>query len=734
LNYNLLIYHIGGLVLISEVGYRDITDLRVTYDIKTILDAVECYENNPNYEVHKETLIRLIEEALPFIQPIGYVLNKRASGFIVMESKGFLYCIVTLGEWVDQQIKTYFADYMYLEGMMLNALADNILYEATNELYRKIHEKTKDINLFLTSRYEAGNSNVPMEAQLEIFECMKLEFDIPVSITSGYMLAPSKTLAYMYAIVEHDCSHGVDHDCSLCQSKVCKQRKYKITLISGEKQTIIQGKIGENVLSVLRRHGYSIDAPCSGKRICGKCKVVAQNHKYVLEASEEKYLTEQEKAKGVILACFHNLDQDLTLLLTEKNTGHVIEDNYAPITIEKLIETPEDSCGVAIDIGTTTIALSLIHLHSQKVLAVEKMLNPQRAYGADVISRILYNNQHKDQRLTELIVSSLEEAIRKLIITSNVLYKDVCHIAIAGNTTMIYLLLGIDPEPLAVSPFTTIELGLHQCRSWEIWEKLNLDAKVSVLPWISAYVGGDIVSGMFATELRKQQGNSLLIDIGTNGEMVLKAGERIISASTAAGPAFEGANIRCGMGSVDGAVCEIADHQGEFTWKVLGDKEPLGICGSALIDAVHILLERGTIEPSGFMEKPFMFTEDIGIYPEDVRQVQLAKAAIAAGIEVLLDAANLSFEDVDAVFLAGGFGSHLNISSAVSIGLIQEPLKSKVHVVGNSSLAGCVKFLLENDAANYVESIKLDCEYIELSTNMKFNDAYIMNMFFGGLL
>lgn len=719
---------------INQIGYRNSMELGIKYDIKTILDAVECFENNPNYDIHKQTLLSLIDVSIDQIHPKGFLLNKKGSKFIDINSKGYLYCIVTLGNWIDIQIKNYFNEYLYLEGMMLNALADNILYEATNELYAIINGQINTLDLFLTSRYEAGNSMVPMEAQLDIFDSLKEIFDMQVSITSGFMLAPAKTLAYIYAIVDQDCSHGIDHDCSHCESETCKQRKYKLTIISGDNKSIIQGKTGENVLSVLRRHGLYVEAPCSGKRLCGKCKVIAKDHNFILDDVESKFLTEQEKDNHVILACFHQLDHDMTIVLKSGKGGHIIEDNYRPITIDEPVEAIEGKFAIAIDIGTTTIAMSLVNLNSQEVLAVEKMLNPQRAFGSDVISRILYSNQHKNNTLTELILNSLEEGIERLLVQTNTKHKDIQDIAIAGNTTMIYLLLGIDPEPLAMSPFTTIELGTYQCPSRELWEQLNIEAKVTILPWISAYVGGDIVSGMFATNLRQEKGNIVLIDIGTNGEMVLKTGDRVISASTAAGPAFEGANIRCGMGSVDGAVCEIEDNNGEIIWKVLGDEEPVGICGSALIDAIHILLSRGTIEKSGFMSEPIMFKGNIGIYPEDVRQVQLAKAAIAAGVEVLLEAAGLSFEDIDALYLAGGFGSHLNISSAVNIGLIHEQLREKVHVVGNSSLAGCVKFLLEKDGFNRVERIKLDCEYIELSTNMKFNEAYIMNMMFGGLL
>jgi len=274
---------------INQSGYKLRVELGITYNTKLILDTVECYENNPNYDVHKQTLLDLIEKAKEHIKPLGYVFNKSTSSYLDATQYGFLYCVVTLGEWIDNQIKTYFAQYEYLEGMMLNAFADNVLYEATNHLYDELHRYTKESDVFLTSRYEPGNSNIPMEAQKDIFDIMMAEFDINLFITSGYMLAPSKSLAYFYGVVNEDCNHGIDHDCSLCDSITCKNRKYILTVHTGETTRIIQGRKGDNLLSVLRQNGCFIEAPCSGKRLCGKCKITATNHAYDLSQEESQF-------------------------------------------------------------------------------------------------------------------------------------------------------------------------------------------------------------------------------------------------------------------------------------------------------------------------------------------------------------------------------------------------------------------------------------------------------------
>lgn len=714
-------------------------DLPFKIHLKSILDTVECYENNPNYETYKATLEGLIREAQLHVHPKGFMVHQQNSEYLVKEQFGFYYCIVTLGQWIEDKIKACFDAHEYLEGMMFNALADNVLYEATNEFYNlikvKMSERSTILNkeLFLTSRFEPGNSSVPLEAQNEILRAVQEHFTIPVDITTGYMLSPSKTLGYVYGIVEEDCSHGIDHDCSSCSSTQCKHRKYIIQVEQGSHHTRIQGRVGENVLSVLRNNHFFVEAPCNGKGLCGKCKVIAKGHRFRLTAEEKKFLSQSQISEGYILACLHTLEGDLNVSMDGEGEHPIIEDTYAPIFIENPIVVDPLTYGIAVDIGTTTLALSLIHLQSGKTIAVEKRLNPQKAFGADVISRIMYVNTQRDDKLTQLIRTSILQGIESLVKQVEALsLGNIQKITLTGNTTMIYLLLGLDPEKLAVSPFTTIDLGLYECNSKELFDSQELIADVTILPWISAYVGGDIVAGVYATQLLDQQGNFLLVDIGTNGEMVLKKGNKLFCAATAAGPAFEGANIRCGMGSVHGAVCEIKEVDQGFDLKVLGDVTAKGLCGSALIDAISLLLQKEIIENTGYLEEAYMFNELIGIFPEDVRQVQLAKAAIAAGIEVLLHEAKIDFEELDALFLAGGFGSHLNIEHGITIGLIPEAMRDKVVIVGNASLAGGVKYLQEMYGNTGVNRIIEASEYIELSTSIKFNELYVMHMMFGG--
>jgi uncharacterized 2Fe-2S/4Fe-4S cluster protein (DUF4445 family) len=342
--------------------------------------------------------------------------------------------------------------------------------------------------------------------------------------------------------------------------------------------------------------------------------------------------------------------------------------------------------------------------------------------------------ENKENIMSKLIRTSIESLTIAMLEENGLSSNLINEMVISGNTTMMYLLLDIDPSELAVSPFRTIEKGLTEIKANDIFTELD-SFNITILPFVSAYVGGDIISGLFANHIIDQDKNIIFVDIGTNGEMVIKTGNRLISVATAAGPAFEGANIKCGMGSLGGAICEIkesADSETGYEIISLGDGEPEGICGSALIDAIALLHKQGFIEDSGFMEKERMLIGKIGIYPQDVRQVQLAKAAILAGVEILMDEAGLTYEDIDEFYIAGGFGSHISVINSAYIGLIPKEVVDRVKVVGNSSLAGSIRYLLDKKGKEEVLELLNICEYVELSTNMKFMDAYIMGMAFGG--
>lgn len=760
-----------------------------------VLTQLQCYENSENYNTYSETFDEVLKEILDNIEVIGYYCDHKPNEYIKQSCEKSVYCMVTLGNWVDTQVNFYFESYEYLKGMMLNSLADYILFEASNQLYTIISESYKTNNLYLTTRYETGTTKIPLQFQETILNVINETHQTDLELTSGFMIKPSKSLAYFYGVSNKNCSHGIDHDCSTCDMITCPQRKLNLVIIENDHNKIVKVKQGENLLKALRDNDFLVEAPCGGKGLCGKCKVKLIDGKIDYEQSELNFLTKSEIDNGIILACFHQINQNMVIEISQgKKSSKITSDfgnikinnpKYNIITIEGLKETVQDNeslislinnklnkeyktsiysirdlsnlnniknpfnlliknnqkiCsasenkikafGIAIDIGTTTIAISLINLLTRENIETYKSMNPQRIYGADVISRIQHTLENKEQVLTKIIQKEIKDAITEILSNQKLEYSDIYEMAIAGNTTMVYLLLGINPYKISISPFTTVDTSMLKLTTCELFG-FNSRCEVVILPTISAYIGADIVSGMYGIDILNNKDTVLFIDIGTNGEMAIKYDDKIITASTAAGPAFEGANIKCGMGSIEGALYNVSYEKNKYKYSVIGNTTPKGICGSALIDISADLINRGIVDKTGRMEvKKVNIHGDISLFQEDIRQLQLAKAAIAAGIEVLLDAANLKFEDIDTLYLAGGFGSNLSIDNATTIGLIPSELKEKVTCFGNSSLAGCVKYLLEYEADNSFDNIKAKCDYIELSTNMTFNNAYIMEMGF----
>jgi len=702
-------------------------ELRIDDNLEAVLKSIDCHKSSLNYPSYKSTMENLSEKYIALIKPIGYVLVDENTVPIRIQ------CFVTVGEAIETVINTCFETHNYLEAMMLNALADRILFGATHHLYELISTHYLEAQKFLSTRFEPGNSDVSMSVQGDIVDSMKREYALDINITEAYMISPMKSLAYYYEISDENCSFGIDHDCSACGAESCHQRKYIIRLHKENSMHIIQGIYGENLLKVLQRNHVILDAPCGGNKTCMKCKITAKAHGYTLSQEELERIPESEQ-KDVILACYHMVDRDLDIVL-ETPKEHIVETGFIEFDLKlPQIYTSDDGVkfGVGVDIGTTTVAVSLVNLSTRKVVGTKKKINPQKSYGADVISRIMYINENKSHTLGASIRSTIMTMTDELIVENQIVGNCIEEMVISGNTTMIYILLDIDPKELAVAPFKTVELNFEDYQSSQLF-KSKSNFKVRILPWISAYVGGDIVSGLYATHMMDQTGNILLVDVGTNGEVALKTDNRIITAATAAGPAFEAANIKCGMGAVDGAICELQMDRDEFVIETIGDQEPIGICGSAIIDAIALLHKTQKIDDTGFMKQEVMVFDNIGIYPEDVRQVQLAKAAVSAGIEVLLLEAGLTISDIDILFLAGGFGSHIDINNSAYIGLIPEGILEKVIVCGNASLAGSVRYLFEQNSLHEIQCIMNKCEYLELSTSMEFNTRYVCNMSFGDL-
>jgi len=416
--------------------------------------------------------------------------------------------------------------------------------------------------------------------------------------------------------------------------------------------------------------------------------------------------------------------------------------------------------GAAFDIGTTTVAAYLYDLNNGKLLGVASMMNPQRKFGADVISRIDYarTSGQAAEELRSLITECVNELTGRLADDAGINVKDIYAAVFSGNTTMLHLLAGFDASGIAVSPFIPATCRTVRLGAKELGIDINGSGHAILLPCVSAYIGADTVSAVLASGMYERDGFSLLVDIGTNGEIVLGGKDGLTACSAAAGPAFEGANIRFGMGGVAGAVDSFA-IQG-FRYTVIGNIAARGICGSGIVDAAAALLDAGAIDETGAIaddgeaaglpqeiRKRFTATdgmrsfilvpaeetcigEPITITQKDIREIQNAKAAIAAGIETLISEAGISHDDIDKVFLAGGFGSSIHVRSAARIGLLPPQLTDRVAAVGNASGSGASECLLSQEMLRIAEEIAGKVRYIELSSSAVFTEKYIDNMMF----
>lgn len=463
------------------------------------------------------------------------------------------------------------------------------------------------------------------------------------------------------------------------------------------------------ISEVLLSHGIVQPHPCGGRGICGKCAVKAEG-----ELSEPD---EHEKKAGARLSCRTCLYGDARVTLPETETGLQSESG-------KEARTGINSPGAlmaAADIGTTTVAVHLTD-ESGNIAASQVTLNPQTAVAADVIGRIGAAMKDGPGLQKELILHCLDDLFSQCAAEAKRKKEEITQAVITGNTAMLYLLTGRDPSSLSHAPF--------QADCLFDLEETVLDIPTYLPPCFHAFAGADLMCAVLESGMTEKNGTCLLCDIGTNGEIALWRDKRLYVTSTAAGPAFEGAGISCGMHSVTGAIDSVTLMGNRLLCRVIGGGEARGLCGSGLIDAVSALLETGGIDETGYMEEESIpLTGSVSLLRADIRAVQLAKAAIYAGILSLLKAARCNTEDVETLYLAGGFGSQLNILSAARIGLIPEAFAGKVKVLGNAALSGADRMLKEENRQT-ARRILANSARVDLGGDPLFNELYIESMLF----
>jgi len=417
--------------------------------------------------------------------------------------------------------------------------------------------------------------------------------------------------------------------------------------------------------------------------------------------------------------------------------------------------------GLSFDAGTTTVVGMLFDLVSGELLGVKAETNPQTAYGADVISRIMFAGKSRKNLLLmqEKILECLSGIAKSLTESRNIPLSNIYEVTIAGNTTMSHLITGTDPKTLAVAPFKPVFCESAEKNASEFGIKVNPDAKVTLLSNIAGHVGSDITAGILASGIARKKGVHLLIDVGTNGEIVLAYDGKLFACSTAAGPAFEGASIYQGMRAALGAVERVDITDDEVLTGVIGGADPAGICGSGILDAVSEMLKAGAINKTGRIltadkarldgvpekiasriregktGREFVLAyrkgaDDIVITQKDIREVQLAKSAIQAGINIMLKEAGLDEEDIDKLYIAGAFGNHIRAESAVRAGLIPDIGYEKIVYAGNTAGIGAAMALLSADARDEAEKTAKAVRHVELAENPSFQEVYIAAMAF----
>lgn len=487
--------------------------------------------------------------------------------------------------------------------------------------------------------------------------------------------------------------------------------KVNVTVLMDGRETVIPAQTGETILEALARAGIAVSAPCGGLGRCRKCAVRATGE---LACEDGARLDGQ-----TVLACRTRLTGDARVRVSESKA------EILKTGVSAGEETDgEAGLGVSVDVGTTTLAAYLVERSTGRVLASDARLNPQRPHGADVISRLSFAIESEENAalLQREILAAIDEMTRSMLERAGRAGEEIRCRALVGNTVMMHLLGGYPARPLAFAPFTPAYTALH--------EKELGGVRTILGGCISGYVGADTLAAALACGLDERDENAMLIDIGTNGEIMLKKDGRCFACSCAAGPAFEGAHIACGTGAVAGAIDHARVENGEIVYTTIGGGEATGICGSGLIDLTAALLDRGDITPMGRMAGDVRLSERVYLARSDIREVQLAKAAIASGIRILAEQAGAALADIEKVYLAGGFGNFIGLDSACRIGLLPAALRAKIVPVGNAAGSGSVRLLVSEQARRRAEALRQATRCVELAATPDFNDVYTDELLF----
>jgi Uncharacterized metal-binding protein len=714
-----------------------------SFDIKisreNVLNLIDCFEDSPIYADVIAEYELILEQAYALLKPQA-VLQ------LGDEKAPSIYAVQTVGEGISEYVTSLFNEGNYLGGMITNAMADDMLFQMEREIGLAVKEICKTKKKGVKVRVEAPQ-DIEMKEQRTIVDKTDSLRLIGVDATESYMLTPVKSTAYIYILDDDETMMNTEHNCDTCSNLECKSRNrkpIKLTVINRGEQKSFDMTSGTMLLEMLQEAGYYLPAICNGKGTCGKCKVRIMRGNVSISREDEAFFDQRELDLGYRLACVARPRFDCIVEILGHKDSKIDVLVAADIATDGIddLATPKatkdtDECGVIIDIGTTTIAMQLVSLESGKVLQTFTTVNKQRAYGADVISRIEASVKGKKEALRKSIQKDILTGINELVSTNT---EKISKVIIGANATMVHLLMGYNCNNLGTYPFTPVNIDTINIGISDLLDDNIGDARVTICSGISTYVGGDIVSGLYALGFDKKEKVSILIDLGTNGEMAIGNKDKILVTSTAAGPAFEGGNIACGVASVSGAICGVTINEGKANTTTIGGESAVGICGTGVIEAVAELLREGLIDETGLFEEEyfdegFLLCVDekgskIALKQKDIREIQLAKSAVRAGVETLISQYGVTYDEIENVYIAGGFGYKMSIDKALSIGLLPQELRDKIKAVGNTCLSGAYKYLLKGDSEQDVDNIISLSSEVQLSSDKKFNELYVKYMYF----
>jgi uncharacterized 2Fe-2S/4Fe-4S cluster protein (DUF4445 family) len=505
---------------------------------------------------------------------------------------------------------------------------------------------------------------------------------------------------------------------------------------------------GQNLLQAAQSAGVGLASVCGGVGTCEECRVrLASGSLTPPTLVEEASLSKEDLYAGIRLACQAEPLSDVKLdIPPESLTADQrlqLDGEEISIELQPIVQSP-GAHGLAVDVGTTKLAAYLINLETGRTIARAGAMNPQIAYGEDIISRIAYAGREPGgaRKLKTILMDTLNNMVAGMCAEARLYPASVLDAVLVGNTAMHHLFAGLPVEQLGHAPFSPAFTGPLSIPAGDLGLNLGLGASVYLPPVIAGYVGADHLAMLLSTQAWKSPRNIIALDIGTNTEIALVAHGRITCCSCASGPAFEGAHINEGMRAAPGAIERARWSNGKIIWQSIADQPPVGICGSGILDVVAALLDGGLIKPTGALKTDVRLghvlvpaaqtglDRDIVVTRKDIHEIQLAKSAIRSGLEILLQEASLSYSDLDEFIVAGAFGTYLDLHSAIRIGMFPPVPFEKFRQVGNAAGVGAKQMLVSLKMRRQAEELASQIGYVELTARLAFTSQFMKHLSF----